>query len=135
MGLGPDDATGIALTKNGTTLEIRKAGVGGRLIPISASNIGGAGVFATLVVGTDPGGGDIVRIGGSVTVVTVHASGDGKFSGKFGTNGAAVQGAAASGGALAGYATGVFGLDSDANMHALYTLVATIRAALVANGI
>ena len=52
----------------------------------------------------------------------------------FGCNGAAAQTAYASGGALNAYVTGGFGLDSDANMTALYNLVVAIRAALVANG-
>ena len=37
--------------------------------------------------------------------------------------------------APAAYATGAFGLDSDAHMHALYDLVVAIRTALVAAGI
>ncbi len=37
--------------------------------------------------------------------------------------------------APAGYVSGAFGLDSDANMHALYDLVVAIRTALVATGI
>lgn len=41
----------------------------------------------------------------------------------------------ASGGALAGYVTGAFGLDSDAHMHALFDLVVAMRTALLANGI
>jgi hypothetical protein len=53
----------------------------------------------------------------------------------FGCNGQAAQTAYASGGALAAYVTGAFGLDSDANMSALHALVVKIRAALVANGI
>lgn len=57
------------------------------------------------------------------------------ITGAFGCNGAAAQTAYASGGALAAYATGAFGLDSDANMQALYNLVVAMRAALVANGI
>ena len=56
-------------------------------------------------------------------------------TGAFGCNTKAAQTAFASGGALAGYVTGVFGLDSGANMSALHALVVAIRAALVANGI
>lgn len=55
--------------------------------------------------------------------------------GTFGCNGAGAQAAAASGGALAAYATGAFGLDSNAHMTALFNLVVAMRAALVANGI
>jgi hypothetical protein len=47
----------------------------------------------------------------------------------------APQAAYASGGALSAYATGAFGLDSDAHMSALHAMVVSIRAALVANGI
>jgi hypothetical protein len=53
---------------------------------------------------------------------------------EFACNGATPQGAYASGGALNAYATGAFGLDSDANMSALHAMVVKIRAALVANG-
>jgi len=53
----------------------------------------------------------------------------------FGCNGATAQTAYASGGALAGYVTGAFGLDSDAHMKALFDLVVAIRAALVADGV
>jgi len=56
-------------------------------------------------------------------------------TGGFGCNAAAAQTAYASGGALAAYTTGAFGLDSDANMTALHALVVAMRAALVANGI
>jgi hypothetical protein len=56
-------------------------------------------------------------------------------SGAFGCNGATAQGAASVGAAPAAYATGVFGLDSSANMQALHALVVAMRAALVANGI
>ena len=53
----------------------------------------------------------------------------------FGCNGTAAQTAVASGGALNAYSTGVFGLNSDANMSAMHALVVAMRAALVANGI
>ena len=56
-------------------------------------------------------------------------------TGGFGCNGSAAQTAYASGGVLAAYATGAFGLDSDAHMSALHAQVVAIRAALVANGI
>ena len=56
-------------------------------------------------------------------------------TGAFGCNAATAQTAYASGGALNAYSTGVFGLNSDANMSALHALVVKIRAALVANGI
>jgi hypothetical protein len=56
-------------------------------------------------------------------------------SGAIGNSNYTNQASAASGGALVAYTTGAFGLDSDVHMHALYTLVVNIRAALVANGI
>lgn len=46
-----------------------------------------------------------------------------------------VQPASAAQAAPAAYATGAFGLDSDANMHALYDLVVAMRTALVNTGI
>jgi hypothetical protein len=81
--IGLDDATGISLTKNGSTLEIRVAGAGGALTDLtirnlSAANVtptGGNAAFATVVVGTDPGGVDPLRVGGGVTLqggVTTH---------------------------------------------------------------
>ena len=75
---------------------------------------------------------DILQIDRSGNLAITGAA---TITGGFGCNGATSQTAAASGGALAGYVTGGFGLDSDAHMHALYTLVATMRAALVANGV
>lgn len=46
-----------------------------------------------------------------------------------------IQPAGAAQAAPAAYVTGAFGLDSDANMHALYDLVVAMRTALVAAGI
>lgn len=69
------------------------------------------------------------------TTDAVTMSGTLAVTGAFGCNAAAAQTAFASGGALAGYVTGAFGLDSDANMSALHALVVANRAALVANGI
>lgn len=74
------------------------------------------------------------RNGADVVSVLANTT-DTKLAGKFGCNAATPQAAAASGGALAAYATGGFGLDSDAHMNALYTLVVNMRAALVSNGI
>ncbi len=53
----------------------------------------------------------------------------------FGCNTKTPQTAVVSGGALASYVTGAFGLDSTAHMQALFNLVVNIRTALVANGI
>ncbi len=55
--------------------------------------------------------------------------------GAFACNGATAQTSASVGAALAAYTTGAFGLNSDANMQALYNTVVAMRAALVANGI
>ena len=75
-----------------------------------------------------------VGIGMNPTYV-LDVAGDLRCSTGFGCNGATPQTAYASGGALAAYATGAFGLDSDAHMAALHALVVNMRAALVANGI
>ena len=76
------------------------------------------------------------------TAATFNVTGAGALTaasvtsvGGFGCNGTAAQTAVTIGAALAVYGTGVFGLDSDANMQALYNDVVAIRAALVANGI
>ena len=66
---------------------------------------------------------------------TLDVTGNIRCSTGFGCNGTTPQTAYASGGALASYTTGAFGLDSDAHMSALHALVVKIRAALVANGI
>lgn len=69
------------------------------------------------------------------TGVQLSINGNGVSTQHFGCNGQAAQGSYTSGGALASYVTGAFGLDSDAHMQALFNLVVAIRAALVANGI
>jgi hypothetical protein len=66
---------------------------------------------------------------------TIHASKAMKCAAAWACNNATPQTAYASGGALAAYATGAYGLDSNAHMQALFDLVVSIRAALVANGI
>ncbi len=71
----------------------------------------------------------------TANTVNVQLKGTATVTGAFGCNGTTAQTAYASGGALAAYTTGAFGLDSDAHMNALYTLVVNMRAALVANGI
>lgn len=78
---------------------------------------------------------------GLINALTIDGSGNmqipGSFgcTGAFGCNGESPQGPFSSGGALNSYASGANGMDTDANMHALYNLVVAIRAALVANGI
>lgn len=72
---------------------------------------------------------------GGVSKHSFNNVGDAVHAGKFGCNGAAAQAAYASGGALAAYGAGAFGFDSDAHASALYAMVVSIRAALVANGI
>ena len=105
-----------------TVLSLRDDGnVGiGTTTPAAALAINGG-----LHVGgdTDPGDNNLLADG---TIVA---------TGAFGCNTKTAQTAYASGGALAAYTTGAFGLDSDANMTAMYNLVVAMRAALVANGI
>jgi hypothetical protein len=72
---------------------------------------------------------------GMAPTYSLDVTGNFRCSTGFGCNGTNPQTAYASGGALAAYVTGAFGLDSDAHMSALHALVAGIRAALVANGI
>lgn len=72
---------------------------------------------------------------GMTPTYTLDVTGNLRCSTGFGCNGTIPQTAYASGGALAAYATGAFGLDSDVNMSALHALVVKIRAAMVANGI
>jgi hypothetical protein len=89
-----------------------------------------------------------VYIGGAMTATVTgvnyalwSVAGVNRFGGSvitdaaFGCNGAAAQTPVASGGALAAYVTGAFGLDSTAHMQALFNQVVAIRSALVANGI
>ena len=72
---------------------------------------------------------------GMVPTYNLDITGNLRCSTGFGCNGTIPQTAYVSGGALAAYVTGAFGLDSAANMSALHALVVKIRAALVANGI
>lgn len=67
--------------------------------------------------------------------VRVLANGGMTVLAGFGCNGTGAQTAVASGGALAAYVTGAFGLDSNAHMQSLFNQVVAIRSALVANGI
>ncbi len=76
-----------------------------------------------------------VGIGTNTPFCAFDVVGDIQASAKFGCNSKHPQAAYVSGGALAGYVSGGFGLDSDAHMQAMYDLVVAIRAALVANGI
>lgn len=115
------------------------------------SNSGGAGA-ATMALNAANG----FTIGSSLVITSAGAASgfttlamtgaftgatSGTFSttltvtGGFGCNTKSAQAAFASGGALNAYSTGVFGLNSDANMSALHALVVAIRAALVADGI
>jgi len=71
----------------------------------------------------------------NVVASTFSTSGQLTVVGGFGCNGAAAQAAVVSGGALAAYVTGAFGLDTGAHMQALLNQVIAIRSALVANGI
>lgn len=86
----------------------------------------GRGV-STLIAGT----GLVTRISSTGLAVTGAAT----ASTGFGCNGQTAQTAYASGGALAAYGAGANGFDSGSNASALYAMVVSIRAALVANGI
>jgi hypothetical protein len=85
---------------------------------------------------------DDATVGDMLTTLGGFPAGGGTVSGNltvtgtFGCNGKPAQSSyTLSGGALPGYVSGVFGLDSSANMAALHQLVVDMRAALVANGI
>jgi hypothetical protein len=75
-----------------------------------------------------------VYLGSATAAAGIHAA-TATITGGFGCNTKTAQTAYASGGALAAYGTGAFGLDSGANMSALHAMVVSMRAALVANGI
>jgi hypothetical protein len=82
-----------------------------------------------------PTGAGSFNIFSSDDVVNFTVDGSATIGTGFGCNSKAAQTAYASGSALAAYATGAYGLNSDANMSALHALVVKIRAALIANGI
>lgn len=105
----------------------------------SAAAAGGARLNLTasggyMIIGTATNH-DVIIYTNNTSRATFAAAGGFTVVGAFGCNAAAAQTAYASGGALAAYATGAFGLNSDANMSALHAMVVKIRAALVANGI
>jgi len=77
------------------------------------------------------GGVNTLRLSATAATIT----GTGTITGAFGCNSKTAQTAYASGGALASYSTGAFGLDSDAHMSALHAMVVSIREALINNGI
>ena len=112
-----------------------RAGFDGYVLALGTR--GGSGNYKSLaaagqvVLATEQGS---VGIGMNPTY-KLDITGNLRCSTGFGCNGTTPQTAYASGGALAAYATGAFGLNSDANMAALHALVVKMRAALVANGI
>ena len=97
----------------------------------------GARAGASNVMALGGTGAEAVKVGiGTATpAYYLDIVGDFRCSTGFGCNGTNPQTAYASGGALAGYVTGAFGLDSDAHMASLHELVVKIRAALIADGI
>ena len=96
----------------------------GGTVTLDSGSPDGSGTSAILI-GTSKA--TAIVIGTSLTTVMV--------AGPFGCNNHTPQPSYASGGALASYASGVYGLDSAAHMAALHELVVRIRAALVAMGI
>ena len=72
---------------------------------------------------------------GTPAVTIDRANGNVTIAAGLGCNGKSAQTAYASGGALAAYGTGAYGFDTAAHASALYAMVVSIRAALVANGI
>jgi hypothetical protein len=79
---------------------------------------------------------DSAKVGiGMTPIYNLDVTGNIRSSTGFGCNGALPQTPYASGGALAAYVTGAFGLDTAPHMSALHALVVAMRAALVANGI
>jgi len=115
-------------------LVVQNGASGAGLVPADAyfETCTVAGLNANQMVLTTDG---YVGFGTNTPGWTVDINGDLHVADKFGCNGANPQADVASGGALAAYVTGAFGLDSDAHMKAMYDLVVAIRAALVANGI
>lgn len=111
------NSTGTVTTATGWTIR-------------STSKDGGAGAITT-VVGLDVE----AQTTGATNYAIRTAAGLVKLGGAFSCNGATPQTPAVFGAALAAYGTGVFGLDSNANMQALYNKVVAIDAALKANGI
>jgi hypothetical protein len=101
---------------------------------VGASHTNGIGLVAR---GRSGQTGDLIQAQTSTPTVVFKVSPTGAVTAAagFGCNGAAAQTSVASGGALAAYVTGAFGLDSTAHMQALFNQVVAIRAALVANGI
>lgn len=124
--LATSGAFALTMTLTGTT---------GVTLPTSGTLATTAGNVATataLANARTIGG---VSFDGTVNITVATATGSFTVTGAFGCNGATARTAATIGAALAAYSTGVFGLDSSANMQALYDDVVAIRAALVLNGV
>jgi hypothetical protein len=136
--VGYDNATPVVRVKNGGDVDITNLGATATLTLKATS---GGGVLVARVNGgssSDLGTTNNISVRiltNNVVASTFSTSGQLTVVGGFGCNTKAAQGSVASGGALAAYVTGAFGLDSTANMQALYNQVVAIRSALVANGI
>jgi len=83
----------------------------------------------------NPSGGNVGIGGTAIPSYPLDITGSLRTSTGFGCNGTTPQTAYASGGALAAYGAGANGFDTAAHASALYAMVVSIRAALVANGI
>jgi hypothetical protein len=136
--VGYDNTTPVFRVKNSGDVDITNVGA---TATFSVTATSGGGIVVVRVNGgtsSDVGSTNNIPvrvITNNVVAATFSTSGQLTVVSGFGCNTKAAQGAVASGGAPAAYVTGAFGLDSTANMQALYNLVVAIRAALVADGI
>lgn len=104
---------------------------------ITMANIGYTSFTRLNFGGTTTSFAAFATSGTAISTVRADGSAGGSFkvTGTFGCNNATPQAAYASGGALGAYATGTFGFTTEPQAAALYAMVVSIRAALVANGI
>jgi len=120
---GGDDKTGTATNAYGIQIvgmvDTLSTGTLTNRYGIEIGNMGTGATHYAIKTGTG-----LVSLGASVQCAT-----------GFGCNGATPQTAYSIGAALAAYATGAFGLNSDANMSALVAQVNAMALALKANGI
>jgi hypothetical protein len=125
---------------NGDALDLagQAAGSGGTLRAVNAAATDFTPMtleFSTLALDFRTGVGTVATAASVDTNGSFIAAHKLQSIGAFACNNASPQTPAASGGALNAYSDGTHGLDTLANMQALYTLVVNMRAALVANGI
>lgn len=135
LACGAITGTGVANTITATDAKFTVIGTEGREIGMQSDDTGNTarlGAFSNSVLSIVTNNVAAISIATDQAVSCLDTL---AVTGAFGCNAAAVQTAFASGGALNAYVTGAFGLDSDANMNAMFDLVVAVRAALVANGI